>query len=289
VRKVCRRALALSILGGLSACARHEQDEIAWAKSALARNPQLEVLASDAEKGVITVRERDSGEVRALRLDDIAAGPVSQLSTTAVPAPAAPAGVPEVAQASPPDSTTASAPATAVAEAPPSLPASAVEPAPSAPPASVTTAKEPPDYKVERSDGRIRVTGPGVSIVTEKTVPSTQASATSAAKANGLPVICEGQRSMHIDNRTINVEGDAVIASGGCELYITNSKLTGTGAGISVQDAIVHVDNSIVKGVRASIDAEGAARLYTRNTQFEGLSRRSDQAMISDLGGNRWK
>lgn len=272
--------LILAALATVAACARRESDEIAWAKSALARNPQLEVIATDPEKGVITVRAKDSGEIRVLALNEIAAAPLSQLSPPAVAA--ASVAAPEVTQS--PSSDTA----TRAESPPPEVAPAAVEPPASAAQVPVTI-KEPADYKVERSDGRVRITGPGVSIVSEKTAPTNQVSATNTPPANGLPVICDGQRSMHIDNRTINVDGDAVSASGGCELYISNSRLTGTGAGINVRDAIVHVDNSIVKGVRAAIDAEGAARLYTRNTQFEGLSRRSDQATISDLGGNRWK
>jgi hypothetical protein len=288
LRNACRGISAIAVLTLLSACVRHESDETLWAKAALARNPQLEVLATDAEKGVITVRARDSGEVRALRLEEIAAAPLSQLSANAAPAEAK--AIPEAMQTPPPEAGTANAPtATAIETPPPATAPASVEPTPAPPQPSAATTREPADYKVDRSDGRIRVTGPGVSIVSEKKAPTSQTSAATAGRTGGLPVICEGQRSMHIDNRTINVEGNAVTASGGCELYITNSKLTGTGAGINVQDAIVHIDNSVVKGAQASIDAEGAARLYARNTQFEGLSRRSDQATISDLGGNLWK
>jgi hypothetical protein len=288
LRNARQRTLAIAMLALLAACARRESDQMAWATAALARNPQLEVLASDAEKGVITVRARDSGEVRALHLEEIAAAPLSQLSATA-PATELSTTVSEAKQTPPVEPDIANLPAAPAIETPsPAATPQTVELTPATPAASAPV-KEPADYKVERSNGRTRVTGPGVSIVSEKTASPSEASTSDAASTRGLPVICEGQRSMHIDNRTINVEGDAITASGGCELYITNSKLTATGAGINVQDAIVHIDNSIVKGAQASVDAEGAARLYARNTQFEGLSRRSDQATISDLGGNRWK
>jgi hypothetical protein len=287
LRNACQRTLAIAMLALLAACARHESEQMTWATAALARNPQLEVLASDAEKGVITVRARDSGEVRALHLEEIAAAPLSQLSATA-PATELSTGS-EAKQTPPVEPDVANMPTAPAIETPsPAATPQTVELTPATPAASAPI-KEPADYKVERSNGRTRVTGPGVSIVSEKTASPSQTSTSDATSTRGLPVICEGQRSMHIDNRTINVEGDAITASGGCELYITNSKLTATGAGINVQDAIVHIDNSIVKGAQASVDAEGAARLYARHTQFEGLSRRSDQATISDLGGNRWK
>ena len=78
--------LICAALVTLGACARREADEIAWAKSALARNPQLEVIATDPNKGVITVRTKASGELRALTLNEIAAAPLSTLSSPAVAA-----------------------------------------------------------------------------------------------------------------------------------------------------------------------------------------------------------
>src|SRR5690606_33148821 len=51
-----------------------------WARSGLERNPQVELIATDAQAQVFTVRDRQSGEVRAVKLDELAAAPIAQLS-----------------------------------------------------------------------------------------------------------------------------------------------------------------------------------------------------------------
>src|SRR5690606_18072347 len=76
-------------LAVLSACNRGDEQiaatsatepaELTWARSALERNPRYEVLASDIQARVFTVRDRSSGEVETINLNDLAAAPVSQL------------------------------------------------------------------------------------------------------------------------------------------------------------------------------------------------------------------
>ena len=59
-----------------SACAKQESvREIDWAKSALARNPAYEIVATDESTGVFTVRDTATGAVQTLRLEDLIAGP----------------------------------------------------------------------------------------------------------------------------------------------------------------------------------------------------------------------
>ena len=69
------------------------------------------------------------------------------------------------------------------------------------------------------------------------------------------PIICEGRRMMHFDDRDIYVTGDAITVRGGCELFITNSRIVATGTGVVVRDGIAHIDNSYVEGTGASFDA----------------------------------
>src|SRR5688572_26787027 len=67
-------AAALSVSIG---CSKYEsRSEVEWAKSALARNPAFEILATDASAGVFTVRDTASGEVRTLRLEELVAAPL---------------------------------------------------------------------------------------------------------------------------------------------------------------------------------------------------------------------
>jgi hypothetical protein len=93
---------------------------------------------------------------------------------------------------------------------------------------------------------------------------------------------------LHLDNRRLNVTGDAITARGGCELHITNSHIVATGTAIVVLDATVHIANSEITGTDGSLTTSSAARVVLRNTTFTGLARRDGQAKIQDQGGNTW-
>ncbi len=143
------------------------------------------------------------------------------------------------------------------------------------------------NYTIERADGQLKVSGPGVSIVSSGT--DAVAANASNAQRGADPIICEGRRMLHFDNRNIYVEGDAIIARGGCELYITNSRIVADGTGIIVRDAIVHIANSTIEGGAASFDADDTAKVYLRSSTFQGLPRRSERATVQDQGGNQWR
>jgi hypothetical protein len=111
--------------------------EMAWARAALDRNPEFEVLATDTAAGVFTIRNHASGEVRTVKLADLALAPAGS--------PEAPAN----------ESVAVDAEAASVADEAVSSDTQALP----------TDAEPALDYKVERSGGQVRVSGPGVSIV----------------------------------------------------------------------------------------------------------------------------
>src|SRR5262245_28841411 len=89
-------ALALACLVALGGCERagdapvgQSGAEMAWAHAALERNPNLEIVAVDADKGVFTVRDRLSGVVHAVKANELAAAPVAQVSGQWSPHPEA--------------------------------------------------------------------------------------------------------------------------------------------------------------------------------------------------------
>jgi hypothetical protein len=253
--------------------------EIAWARMALERNPQLEVVATDTQAGVFTVRDKRTGKVQTVKVGDLAAAPVSQLSAeisrpTATAEPMAPA-----ARETAPDE-------------------SARYDTRSAPPAPATTSEtrsataapteDRKDYTIERAEGRVKVSGPGISIVSSNPATPAEPTAQSGMRKSD-PIICEGPRMIHLDNRTIYVDGDGVTARAGCELYLTNSRIVASGTGLVVQDAVVHVANSYVEGASGSFEAAIGSKLYMRDSVFNGLSRRDSFAQIQDQGGNEWQ
>jgi hypothetical protein len=291
-----RLALGCIALAVLSACNRGgdqaaviptEPAELTWARSALERNPQLEVLASDVQTRVFTVRNRASGQIETINLNDLAAAPVAQLRTAPArpPVTAAP-----VASAAPPEWTPAPAAATNTKE-----PAQ-VEPTAPAPqqvadnsPAAAAERAQASDanYTIDRTDGQLRVSGPGVSIVSsgDRAAKSTNVAGARASE----PIICEGKRLLKIDDRNIYVDGDAIIARGGCELYITNSRIIATGTGLIVEDALVHIANSHIEGVNGAFNAADRAKMYVRTSTFQGVPRRTEFASVLDQGGNQWR
>ncbi len=296
-----RVALSLVALAVLSACDRggeqtastlpSEPPELTWARAALERNPRYEVLASDIQTRVFTVRDRTTGQVQTLNLNELAAAPMAQLSapppaiaaTPPSPEPAATtAAVPPAPHAAAPAPNAAS-PANAPAPEPP---AQVVDNSPAA--AAQRAQEAESNYTIDRSGGQLRISGPGVSIVSSGK-GTTSDSANAAGFRASEPIICEGKRMLKLDDRNIYVEGDAIIARGGCELYITNSTIVASGTGLIVEDAIVHVANSHIEGVNGSFNATDRAKMYVRTSTFRGVPRRAEFASVLDQGGNQWR
>jgi hypothetical protein len=282
----------------LAACAREGQDQMGWARAALERNPQLEIVAADQQSRSFTVRVKDTGELRVVRADQLLAQP-----------PAAP--------------TTAAT--TPVAAQQPAAPAAAADSAAAAPEAAQYGEASRPDpvyaHDSEAGGGQLLRSGPGYSIksagaaaapakVVENQVIesgpgySVKAGAATAPVAaarmrdTGVtsaalerrhePIICQGERLLHIDNRNLQFDGDAVSAQDGCEIHITNSHISATGVGVQARAANVHIDNSLIEGDGGSLELSDGAQAYAAESHFRGLSRRLDSAAFHDLGGNIW-
>jgi hypothetical protein len=275
-----RWMLVCSALVILTACQQAKQpptaaqgpNELAWARGALERNPNLEVVATDTQAGVFTVRDRTTGEVHAVKASELAAVPLSQLAAPAHAASAT-AKEPEASRASTAPSTSAPNDSTTAPQAAATASDTAAQ--------SASTGPHP--YTIERSAGQLKVSGPGISIV------SSGAAQAAAAQRKADPIICEGQRRIQLDGRDIQVDGDAVTARAGCELYITNSRIVASGTGVVVQDAVVHIANSYIEGASGSIAAEGGSRMFLRGSTFNGLQRRDSLASVQDQGGNQWR
>jgi hypothetical protein len=315
-----RVALSCIALAVLSACDRAPEQasllptepvELTWARAALERNPRYEVLASDAQTRVFTVRDRSTGQVQTLNLNDLAAAPIAQLRApppavaAAPPAPEPAASV--AAAAAPPTTATGAAtamPAPAATEAPSAAPAPTAAVAPSATSAPAAASSQVVDnspaaaaeraqasesnYTIDRSGGKLRVSGPGVSIVSSGRGTASGVSTAAGTRASE-PIICEGKRLLKLDDRKMYVEGDAIIARGGCELYITNSSIVATGTGLIVEDAVVHVANSHIEGLNGSFNATDRAKMFVRTSTFQGVPRRAEFASVLDQGGNEWR
>jgi hypothetical protein len=272
----------------MAACGHESQDEMSWARAALERNKALEIVAADQQSHTFTVRWKDSGELRMVHADEVVASP-------AAPAPSA--ATHAAREANPPSTPEASPGERAVAQA--DSPAGA-EPAADSTPAEATTKRPEPVLTSENSTGleraapgRVLESGPGYTITAaQQTAPAAARTRESASTAplehRQEPIVCQGSRLLHIDNRNLIFDGDAVSALDGCEIHITNSHISARGVGVAAHAANVHIDNSQIEGEQASIDASGGAQVYCASSRFKGLSRRLDTAAVHDLGGNSW-
>src|SRR2546422_270425 len=83
VRYRALRAPACIALLALAACARQGEGEMSWARSALERNAAVEVVAADEQSRTFTVRMKDTGELRAVRADQLIAGVAATGSASA--------------------------------------------------------------------------------------------------------------------------------------------------------------------------------------------------------------
>ena len=282
----CVAALGLALLG---ACARQETvREIDWAKAALARNPAYEIVATDESAGVFMVRDTTTGVIQTLRLDDLIAAPV--VKPAAKPALAASAAAPSdtaaVESAAVPDdeAATTGLDQTTAAVNPQ---AGAGQPLAEGPGYSITRGET-----VAPQSAAATLEGPGYSVVRQGPAPRT-ATAESALAASVErrtdPIICQGNRLMRIDGETIEFTGDAVIAEKGCDLYISNARISAGGVGIIARQARVHIVNSFIGGSRGSYEASDGAQIYVASTTFTGVGRRFDSATMNDLGGNAYQ
>jgi len=261
--------------------------QLAWARAALDRNPRLEVLAVDEHARIFTVRLRDGGEVRTVRLEELVAGPPPAADSTIqreAPAPGAAAA-------------SASAPAAAVP--------GGAEPPEAAAPAKVV---------VEREGGKVRISGPGVSITSaEPSTPGSTAapgsraagvsgaaaaSAAPAARAQAAspgvrrvePLICQGSRELRLDGAYLDTRGNAVEVELGCRLFLTNSRIIAGETGIVVRrGGEVHLANTTVEGRGGAVSLAAGADLYTATSTFRGGLRREPGAEVHDLGSNAWR
>jgi hypothetical protein len=218
-------------------------------------------------------------------LNELAAAPVAQLSQRQ-PTPA-PAATPEGADTRAPTAAAEPSPEANQQVAQGQTAQQGAAPAAAEEQRTASSSDPTANYTIERSEGQVRVTGPGVSIVSSG---GGNQEHEGVSHSNSVePIICEGQRMVHLDGRQIFVDGDAITVRGGCELYITNSRVVATGTGVVVQDGTVHVSNSTIDGENGSFDVGDQAKLFARSSTFRGIPRRSENAVVQDQGGNRWR
>ncbi len=295
-----------------------------FARAALERNEQLTVVAFDKKENTFTVRMKDTGELHVVHADQIVGSVPGVASGEGKPRPvsdeAPPNGEKTTSTNAPPVEQSAKAGETARPQdqvdarnpsAEGSKPATAsngasviTDPRTGTVLASGSTQNEAVDQasaKDTASGKKVLVSGPGYSITAGDRAPPSAVRLASrssdipspargvAVEKRAEPMICQGQRLLHIDGRNLEFDGDALAAQDGCEIHITNSHIIAHGGvGISARAANVHIKNSVIEGDAGSVSASDGSQVYTQQSTFKGLSRRLDTATFHDLGGTVW-
>jgi len=281
-----RYGVACFGLLALAACSREGQDEMSWTRAALERNKSLEVVAADQQSHTFTVRLKGSSELRTVRAEEVVASlPAAPRAATR---PASESRAAPTSEAAPAEKSSAPADSAATpgdTAAPLEREVVRAEPVPFTPQNARGAESSAP--------GRVLESGPGYSITAAQAgapAPARTRDSTSSAplERRREPIVCQGARLLHIDNRHLAFDGDAVSAMDGCEIHITNSHISATGVGVAARAANVHIDNSQIEGEQASVEASEGAQIYAASSRFKGLSRRLDTATVHDLGGNVW-
>jgi hypothetical protein len=319
MKAIVKFACLGSVLLSLGACSKlgMGQDEMAWARQALERNSHVEIVASDDQAKTFTVRMKDSGQLVVLPIDQIVAGPAAAMeaaapakqAAAAPPATEAPAepAAPATAAPQPSAPVAPAAPSSASpseASGSPALASSGEAARPSGgaqePSATDEEAARPTDNKGPHAQsaanarpGSVLASGPGYSIKAtgSRAGPPRSSPATAPSGVPERlhdPIICQGARLLHIDNRNLEFDGDAITAEDGCEIHITNTHISAKGIGVLARAANVHIKNSEIDGDSGAVDASDGAQVYAESSRFKGLTRRLESSAFHDLGGNVW-
>ena len=294
-----------------------------FARAALERNEQITVVAFDKKESTFTVRVKDTGELRIVRVDQVIGTVPGVASDEGKPRPVSdekPANGETTAHAyepaAPPVEESPNAgeiarpaeqgnPSPSVAQSGTSGGTAVItDPRTGAVLAQGSTQSEAVDAASAKdaANGRkVLKSGPGYQITAGDRAPPSAVRLASrssdipspargvAVEKRAEPMICQGQQLLHIDGRNLEFDGDAVSAEAGCEIHITNSHIIAHGGlGISARAANVHIKNSVVEGDAGSVSASDGSQVYTQQSTFKGLSRRLDTSTFHDLGGTVW-
>ena len=285
-----------SLLAGASGCASKESSPVAVAQVAVRANPDLELLATDEQQGVLTVRLKRSNRVVTVRADAVVAGTAFRDvdMSAAPPAAAAAAPQPEPAPAAsdaahaaaaapltaPPAATAAARPSAA----PPVQPQARTRPAPASSPAAEA---QPPARGAEP---------PAPTAVAPAPPPQTQARTAgeganideSKLKRRTDPVQCRGVELVKLDGVLLEADRVAVEALGQCRVQITNSKIVGRVALMTAGNATATVENSIIEG-GVAIQVTGTSSSAVRSSTIRGRVQKLQSGAVRDLGQNLWR
>ena len=291
------RVIVTVVLAALAAsCAQRDADvtasgtdRVAGAQRALAAMPDVEVVAVDTTRELVTIRRRGSGELSVIDLKT--QQPLQSLQPAAAVAAAAAPAVSEPAAASEPvaDADAAVA-ATDSAAAEPTL----VNPAIQRDPSGRVARIEGPGFSLQRvgsgSAPRTR-TGDAIRLASRADSTASEGKGDLNVRRRLDAVVCGAGERIEINGAEIQSTAAGVVASQGCELTLSNSRVLAGGWGLVVNPgARVRLDNSVIEGRTGALDLYPGANLAAWASTFRGaIGRPLTIPDFRDLGGNTFE
>ena len=279
--------VACSLLAvGAVGCSKSGDDRVSVAQVAVRANPDLELVATDAQQGVLTVRVRQTGQVLTVRVDDVIAGTAFRDLAAAPSAAAAPA-----AAAGP-----VANPSAPVAGVRPPAAGGAAQEAPAAAKAANAQAEPPAtNASTQMADARERLRGAGRRLGSTTPQAAPQGAPTvaeprdaTARRRQSTPVLCSGNQTVRLEHVLLDVDAVAVSANGGCRVSITDSRIMGR-VGVAVNGkASVTIERSEVVGVVA-FQVSGDGEVSVQSSTIEGSVQSRLKSGVRDLGQNVWR
>jgi hypothetical protein len=271
-------------------------DRVAGAQQALAAMPDVDVVAVDTTRELVTIRRRGSGELSVIDLKT--QQPLQSLQPAAAVAAAT---APAVSEPAAPRTASAAASETA-ADADSAVAATGSE---SAEPTLVNPAiQRDPSGRVARIEGpgfSLQRVGSGSALRTRTGDPIRLASRADSAVSDGKgdlnarrrlnAVVCGAGDRIEINGAEIQSTAAGVVASQGCELTLSNSRVLAGGWGLVVNPgARVRLDNSVIEGRTGALDLYPGANLAAWASTFRGaIGRPLTIPDFRDLGGNTFE
>jgi hypothetical protein len=282
--------VSLSLLGviALLSCRAAGDKKLEAAKTLIAADPNLEIVATDERAGVITVKVKSTGQITVLKAEDVQVGKLLPGAGSEQRAD----GGPGTGQASAgDDSLVVSGPGGSV-----KLDGKSGS--------IIASGKDGSEVRVGGSGDGVQIDAPGAKVRLggdgeEGAVeggdpdPDVTVSAGGGSRTRKIrrrqaePVICGPDRTMRLEGVRVEVPGDAVTADEGCTLVIVDSEIVADGWAVVTRGAAdVIIENCLIDGRKGAVSAGGGGDVTAKSSTFRGRIAQSGGGDFNDLGGN---
>lgn len=299
--RVLRRTAYVSLTAcmllavGTAACSSGGDDKVSVAQVAVRANPDLELMATDAQQGVLTVRVRSTQQVLTVKVDDVIAGTAfANLQAAAAPAPAA-----EAAPAASGGRLEVNTPGAKVTMGGGDGKGSVKVETPGGSASASGGTGEVASARDRLRDAAERVGGSSRAAESSGSAAPAAAPAPSPAPAprrdeatlrrRSAPVSCNGKDSVRLENVLLEVDSVAVSANGHCNVLISGSHIIGRLGGVAVNgNATVTIEDSQIEApVAFSVNGDG--EVSVEGSRIEGAVQSRRKSSVRDLGRNVWR